>query len=160
VCLQMVSKRHKVFNVLLILIPWLSLLFIGKRCIKRYILASIFIAIFEILNHLYAHKKKWWEFYDKPQLFLRNELPFDIGPYIPMSMWFLKFADGNFKKFVVINAIANGIFSFVFLPFLKVIKIVRLKRINYLQLYIFIIKPISCMEHSIYLKKLALIKSI
>ena len=75
----MASKRHKVFNVLLILIPWLSILFIGKRSIKRYILASVFIAIFEILNHLYAHIKKWWEFYDKPQLFLRNELPFDIA---------------------------------------------------------------------------------
>ncbi|WHY64452.1 hypothetical protein [Neobacillus sp. SuZ13] len=134
----MSSKRHKLLNIFLILIPWLSLLFIGKRSIKRYSLASVFIAIFEIINHLYGRKRKWWEFYDKPKSFIRDELPFDIGPYFPMSLWFLKFSYGNFKKFVLINAIANGLFAFLFMPFLKKIKIVRLKRLNYFQFFIYI----------------------
>jgi hypothetical protein len=134
----MTSKRHKVLNLFLILIPWLSLLFIGKRSIKRYSLASVFIAIFEIINHLYVRKRKWWEFYDKPKSFIRDELPFDIGPYLPMSLWFLKFSYGNLKKFVLINAIANGLFAFLFIPFLKKIKIVRLNRINYFQFFIYI----------------------
>lgn len=134
----MATKRHKVFNVLIILIPWLSLIFIGKRSFKRYSFASVFIGIFEIINHLYGHKRKWWKFYDKPQLFIRDELPFDIGPYLPMSMWFLKFSYGNFKKFVLINAIANGVFAFGIIPMLKVFKIVRLKRLNYFQFFIYI----------------------
>ncbi|WP_349632575.1 hypothetical protein [Neobacillus sp. SuZ13] len=98
----MTSKKHKVFNFTIILIPWLSLLFIGKRSIKRYSGAGVFIAIFEIINHLYGRKRKWWEFYEKPKSFKRDELPFDIGPYLPMSVWFLKLSYGNFKKFVFI----------------------------------------------------------
>ncbi|WP_404328433.1 hypothetical protein [Mesobacillus maritimus] len=93
---KMASKRHKVLNLFLILIPWLSLLFLGKRSIKRYSFAGFFIAIFEIINHLYGRKRNWWEFYDKPNSFIRDELPFDIGPYFPMSLWLLKFSYGNF----------------------------------------------------------------
>ncbi|MCM3409852.1 hypothetical protein ACEWK1_20825 [Metabacillus sp. YM-086] len=134
----MASKRHKILNLFLILLPWFSVVFIGKSSVKRYSLAAVFIAIFEIINHLYGRKRKWWEFYDKPKSFIRDELPFDIGPYFPMSLWFLKFSYGNFKKFVLINAIANGLFAFLFIPFLKKIKIVRLKRLNYFQFFIYI----------------------
>jgi len=134
----MVSKRHKVFNLFMILIPWLTLLFIGKRSIKRYFAASFFIAIFEVINHLYGHRRKWWKFYDKQKSFLKDELPFDMGPYMPLSLWILKYSYGNFKKYSLINAIANGIFAFIGMPILKKLKILRLNRLNYLQFFIYI----------------------
>ncbi|GAE37431.1 hypothetical protein [Halalkalibacter akibai] len=131
-------RRHVVFNLILILIPWVSVLFLGKKSFKRYLPASFIIGIFEILNHVYGHKRNFWEFYDKPKSFIRDELPFDIGPYIPLSMWILKYSYGNFKKFVVINAVANGFFAFLFMPFLKKIKIIRLRRLNYFQFFFYI----------------------
>jgi len=134
----MISKRHRVFNLSIILIPWLSLLFIGTRTIKRFSVAGVFIVIFEIINHLYGHKRKWWKFYDKPKSFLRDELPFDIGPYMPMSLWILKHSYGNFKKYALINAIANGVFAFIGMPILKKMRIIRLNRLNYLQFFIYI----------------------
>ena len=134
----MISKRHLAFNLTMILIPWLSLLFVGKRNIKRYSFASVIIGLFEIINHIYGHQRKWWKFYGKPKSFIRDELIFDIGPYVPLSIWILKFSYGNFKKFVLINAFANGVFAFLFIPFLKKIKIVRLTRINYFQFFIYI----------------------
>ncbi|WP_041809246.1 hypothetical protein [Evansella cellulosilytica] len=134
----MTSKRHTLFNVALIIIPWLTLIFIGKRSMKRYSLASGIVGIFEMINHLYGRKRHWWEFYDKPRSFIRDELPFDIGPYMPMSMWLLKYSYGNFKKYVLLNAIANGAFAFLFMPFLKKIRIIELKRLNYLQFFLYI----------------------
>jgi hypothetical protein len=134
----MATNRHKLFNLTIILIPWLSLLFIGKRSMKRYSIAGVFIVFFEIINHLYGHKKKWWEFYDKRKSFIRDELPFDIGPYMPMSLWILKYSYGNLKKYALMNAIANGIFTVIFMPIFKKIKIIRLNRLNYLQFFIYI----------------------
>ena len=134
----MATKRHKVFNLLVILLPWLSLLFIGKRNVKRYFLSSTIITVYEILNHLFAHKRKWWAFYEKKKSFLRDELPFDIGPYLPMSLWILKYSYGNFKKYIFMNAVANGIFAFIGMPILKRWKIIRLERINYLQFFLYI----------------------
>ncbi|MDE5416128.1 hypothetical protein [Alkalihalobacterium chitinilyticum] len=134
----MVSRKHFLFNVLIILIPWLSLLFIGKRNVKRYSLAGMFVIVFEILNHLYGRKRNWWKFYDKPKWFMRDELPFNVGPYMPLTMWILKYSYGNFKKFILLNVLADGIFAFIVMDFLKKMKIVRLHRLNPFQFFIYI----------------------
>lgn len=134
----MVSRRHFVFNISIIMIPWLSLLFMGKRSVKRYSVAGVFIVIFEIINHMYGHKQKWWKFYDKPKSFIKDELPFSVGSYMPLSMWLLKISYGNFKKFVLLNAIADGLFAFLFMDILKKLKIIRLNRLNRLQFFIYI----------------------
>ncbi len=134
----MASRRHVVFNLAMIIIPWLSLLLVGKHRIKRYSLASIIITIFEILNHIIGHKRKFWVFYDKPKSFLRDELPFDIGPYFPVSIWLLRFSFGNFKMYVLLNTIAHAVFAFLFMPFLKKIKILRLHRLSYIQFFLYI----------------------
>lgn len=134
----MTSRRHKLFNFTMIVVPWLSVLFIGKRALKRYYLASALICVFEIINHLYGRKKKFWVFYDKPKSFLRDELPFDLGPYMPMSMWILKSSYGNFKKYVLVNAIANAAFAFGLIPALKKVKIVRMHNFNYFQFFLYI----------------------
>jgi hypothetical protein len=134
----MFSRRHSVFNLLLIMIPWFSLLFIGKRSLKRYSVAGLFIVILEIINHLYGHKRKWWKFYDKPKSFIKDELPFSVGPYMPLSMWLLKLSYGNFKKFVLLNVIADGMFAFVVMDVLKKFKIIRLNKLNRFQFFIYI----------------------
>lgn len=134
----MASRRHILFNLTIIVIPWLSVLFLGKSNFKRYSLSSFIIGIFEIINHIYGHQQKWWSFYDKRKSFLRDELPFDIGPYMPLSMWILKYSYGNFKKYVLLNGLANGLFAFLLMPFLKKMKIIRLNRLSYLQFFIYI----------------------
>jgi hypothetical protein len=132
------TKRHKIFNLLIILIPWLSLLFIGKRDFKRYSFSGVFIIIFEIMNHWYGHKRNWWKFYDKKKSFIRDELPFSVGPYAPFSMWLLKISYGNFKKFVLLNLIADGAFAFFIIDVLKKFKIVSLGRLNHIQFFIYL----------------------
>jgi hypothetical protein len=134
----MASKRHKLFNVSIILFPWLSLLFLGKHNFRRFSFAGVFIVIFEIINHLVGHKRKWWKFYDKPKSFIKDELPFSVGPYMPLSMWLLKLSFGNFKKFVVLNVIADGLFAFIFMDILKRFKIIRLNRLSRFQFFIYI----------------------
>jgi hypothetical protein len=134
----MATRRHKIFNLSIILIPWLSLLFIGKRSIRRYSIAGIFIIIFEIINHLYGHKRHWWKFYEKRKSFIRDELPFDVGLYMPFSMWILKYSYGNFKKFVLLNVLSDGLFAFLFINILNKFKIVRLNRINNIQFFIYL----------------------
>jgi hypothetical protein len=134
----LITKRHFVFNLSIIIIPWLTLLFIGKQSIKRYSLTGIFIVVFEIFNHIYGHKRKWWKFYEKKHSFLRDELPFSVGPYMPLSMWLLKISYGNFRKFITLNAVADGLFAFFFIDVLKKMKIISLNRINHIQFFFYL----------------------
>ncbi|SES62265.1 hypothetical protein SAMN05216389_10199 [Oceanobacillus limi] len=133
----MATKRHVLYNLVIIILPWLTVLFVGKRNIKRYSLACVIIVVFEIINHLYGHQKKWWKFFDKRKSFIRDELPFDIGPYMPLSLWILKFSYGNLKRYVLLNVIANGLFSFVVVNLLKKFKIFSLDRMNHFQFFVY-----------------------
>jgi hypothetical protein len=134
----MISKKHLLFNIIIIVVPWLSILFLGKKNIKRFSIAGIFIVIFEIINHMYGHKHKWWKFYDKKKSFIKDELPFSIGPYMPLSLWILKYSYGNFKKFVLLNVISDGIFAFFMIDLLKRFKIIGLKRLNHIQFFVYL----------------------
>ncbi|TKC18969.1 hypothetical protein [Robertmurraya kyonggiensis] len=133
----MASKRHIIFNLMILTIPWLSLLFMKKKNLKRYLLSSVLIGIFEIINHMYGRKRKWWKFYDKRKFFVRDELPFDIGLFIPFSIWMLNLSFGNFKKYLLFNAISNGIFAFFFIDVLKKFKIVGLNRLSHFQFFLY-----------------------
>ena len=134
----MISRKHLIFNLSIIIIPWLSLLLFGKRNMKRYSLSGVFIVIFEIINHLYGHKRNWWKFYDKRKSFIKDELPFSVGPYMPLSLWILKISYGNFKKFVILNVISDGLFAFLFMDILKKFKIISLNRLNHIQFFIYL----------------------
>lgn len=155
----MITKRHLIFNITIIIIPWLSLIFVGKKNFKRYFVASAFIVPFEIINHLIGHKKKWWKFYDKKKSFLRDELPFTFGLYFPISMWMLKLSYGNFKKYTILNAVGDGLFAFVFISILKKVKIIGLNRLNHFQFFIylyykaFILYGVQYLSEKIYHRK-------
>ena len=129
------SKRHLVFNIVIIIIPWLSTILLGRKSFKRFSLASLIIIVLEIINHAIGHKLKWWKFYDKKKSFLKDELPFTIGPYMPFSMWMLKLSYGNVKKFLLLNGVADGLFAFVFINLLSKIKIIKLNRLNNFQFF-------------------------
>jgi len=134
----MISKKHFIVNVALILFPWVTVLFLGWRNIKRYSVAGFFIVIFEIINHLIGKKLNWWKFFEKPRNFLKDELPFSIGPYMPLSMWILKYSYGNFGKFLFLNVVADGVFAYIGMDLLKKLKIVKLHKLSRTQFFIYI----------------------
>ncbi|MGJ7922548.1 hypothetical protein [Neobacillus sp. LXY-4] len=134
----MTSKRHFTFNVALILLPWLSVLFLGKRNIRRYSLTGSVTVILEMLNQVIGQQRSWWVFYDKPKSFIKDVLPFSIGPYMPIAMWILKLSYGNFIKFLFLNAVADGLFAFPGIKMLKKMKIANLKRLSGSQFFLYL----------------------
>ncbi|MFC0274593.1 hypothetical protein ACFFIX_25015 [Metabacillus herbersteinensis] len=134
----MLSKRHLAFNIAMIVFPWLSVLFLGKRNIKRFFPAALITIIFEMMNAKVGQKRKWWVFYDNRKSFISNELPFSVGPFIPGSMWILKFTYGNLKNFLLLNAAVDGFFAFILTKFLEKVKIARLGRLNEFQFFIYL----------------------
>jgi hypothetical protein len=65
-------------------------------------------------------------FMGRKKSFFTNELPFSIGAYMPLSMWLLKLYFGDLKKFMLANAVSDGIFAFAIIEFLKRIKVIKL----------------------------------
>ncbi|MGJ7922126.1 hypothetical protein [Neobacillus sp. LXY-4] len=130
-------KKLLLINITMILFSWLSLAFFGKRNIKKFLPASIFIFILEAFNAQIGKKRKWWVNYNNPKSYFSGEFPMNIGPFLVGTMWILKKSFGDFKKFILINASLNAFFAFVLAKVTEKLKVVKLVRLNEFQFFLF-----------------------
>lgn len=130
-------KNQRLLNIAMVLLPWFSLPFFGWCNIKRFLPASILVVILEALNVQVGKKQKWWVFYNKPKSYIWGEFPFNIGPFLVSSMWILKWTYGNFKQFLLLNAIINAFFAFILRRVMEKLKIFKLVRFNELQFFLY-----------------------
>ena len=130
-------KIQRRINVVMVSLSWLSLLFLGKRNIKRFLPASILITLIESINVQIGKKRKWWVFYNRPDSYISGEFPFNIGPFLIGSMWILKWTYRNFKQFILLNAMVDGAFVLIMSIFFKKMKIFTLVRFNKIQFFLY-----------------------
>jgi hypothetical protein len=132
-------KNQCLINAAMVLLTWLTLPFLGIGNIKRFLPASVLIVIIEGLNVQIGKKRKWWFFYNKPKSYFTGEFPFNIGPFLVGSMWILKLTFGNFKRFILLNAVIDFIFAFPNVSLIKKLKVASLDRMNNWQFFIYIL---------------------
>jgi hypothetical protein len=133
----MTIKIQRFVNVAMILLSWLTLPLLGSRNIKKFLPASLLILLIEMLHAGYGKKQRWWVFYNNPKSYLFGELPYQIGPFLVISMWFLKWTYGNFKRFILLNAITNAIFAYPVTYFARKFRYYTLVRFNNFQFFLY-----------------------
>lgn len=132
----MTIRIQRLVNVAMVLITWLTLPLLGSHNIKRFLPASILIVVIDGISIQIGKKLKWWVFYNKPKSYLFGEFPFSIGPFFVSSLWTLKWAYGNFKKFILLNAIINVIFAFPVANFARKFRYYTLVRLTNFQFFL------------------------
>ncbi|WP_209124217.1 hypothetical protein [Alkalihalobacillus sp. BA299] len=130
-------KNQWLFNIAMVLISWLSLPLVGKRSIKRFLPASTLAILLTIFDLQIGKQRRWWSFYNKPQSTISNEFPFLIGPMLVMSLLSLKWTYGNFKKFIMLNALFQAIFTFPITRLFTKLKVYKLVWFNELQFFLY-----------------------
>ncbi|MFY4777350.1 hypothetical protein [Metabacillus sp. RGM 3146] len=129
-------KNSKLFLLAILILPWLTVPFLGRKALKKYLPAAIFMATFTKAIDLYGEKKKWWRFY-KGIGPLNSMNFFNFGPYIVTSLWVLKFTCGKYPLYLIFNTILHILFTFKGLKYLKRFKIFSLVKLTKIQ-YLFI----------------------
>lgn len=130
-------KNQWVINIAMILLSWLSIPLLGWRSIKRYLPASILVFLICCIDVQLGKQRRWWSFYNKPQSYIPNEFPFMIGPNLAMSLWTLKWTYGNFKKFIILNALLQAIFVSPITRLFTKLKMYKLGRLNEFQFFLY-----------------------
>ncbi|WP_010281270.1 hypothetical protein [Bacillus timonensis] len=133
----MLLKVQKISNIVMVLLALSTVPFIGLQHVKRFLPVSILIGCIEGITALIGKKRRWWVFYNKPQSYLLNELPFNIGMFLVSSIWLMKWSYGKFTKFVLLNAIGNALFAYPFARFARKIKYFTLVRLTHLQFFFY-----------------------
>jgi len=128
-------KSSKSFYLILFIVPWLSIPFLGKNALKRYLPAAIFICTFTKAIDLFGEKKKWWRFYKGiPPLDSMNF--FNFGPYLVASLWMLKLFYGKFPLYLLSNTILHICFTYIgglkFVSHFNIFSLVNLTKFKYL----------------------------
>ncbi|MED1204964.1 hypothetical protein [Heyndrickxia acidicola] len=138
----MLGKKKVI--LLMVVLPWCSLPFLGVRSIKRYLPGALFMSCFLLAEGLIAEKKRWWRFFGKYKPNVLGEIPLIIGPFFIGSLWILKYTYGKFKRYMAVNTIVDSFFIYLVLIYFKKINYASLVRLKKFQLsMIFLIKSIS-----------------
>jgi len=97
-----------------LIVPWLSLLFMKKENIKRFMPTGILAAFLAIVVCDIGVGNSWWYFRETTYPFaLLSSYVYGLFPIVPM--WILNFTYGRFWLFVVVEVVFNTIFGFFIL---------------------------------------------
>ncbi|MFY4776169.1 hypothetical protein [Metabacillus sp. RGM 3146] len=128
-------KNSKLFYLLLLILPWLSVPLLGRTALKRYLPAGIFICTFIKAIDLFGEKKKWWKFY-KGSTPLESMNYFNFGPYFVTSLWMLKHTYGKFPLYMISNVLLQICFIYFggikFVERYRIFSLKKLKKFQYL----------------------------
>lgn len=109
-------------------LSWISLLFIGKKGLRKYGVASLILTFLMQAEFTFASKNRWWWFY-KTKLF-EGSIPFHWGPFFASCLWMLKLTFGKLKAFLLVITIINFIYAFPGTWLFQKLRIAELGRIK------------------------------
>jgi hypothetical protein len=127
-------RKNKMILLVMMILPWLSMPFLGKRNIKRFYPGALFICVWVFFESVIAKKRVWWRFYEKLTPKGTGEMPLIIGPFFVGSLWILKFTFGKLKRYFFVNLIMDVFFVYPGLFVLKRLGIASLLRLKHYQL--------------------------
>jgi len=123
-------KNSRFLVIIMMILPWFTLPLLGKRTIKRFLPAVLFISLFSELLHSFALKRQWWTFHSSIHPKIRGSVAFTLGPQLYTALWSLKWTFGNFPLFMITNGIVHLLFAFPVMNLLKRLGIVSLERLS------------------------------
>jgi hypothetical protein len=133
-------KQWKLFLIAMMTVPWLSIPFLGKQSLKRFLPASLIMSLIVVIESYIARKRTWWWVYKNLFPKVIGEIPLIFGPFLVGSLWVLKVTYRKFFLFVILNSIVHLIFAYPGMDMFKKMGIgstVRLKRWQLMMLFFF-----------------------
>ncbi|MED3727802.1 hypothetical protein HPB58_10980 [Priestia filamentosa] len=127
-------SRKKTFSLAMIIIPWLTVPFMGKKAFFRFLPVASFINLFLSLLSLKANKRRWWM--NKNPLSPGSvDFSYILGPYYVATLWIFKLTYGNFPKYLLTNMILDFINAFPFASIWEKVGIFKFQKMKHLTWY-------------------------
>ncbi|MGD6832907.1 hypothetical protein ACQCT5_12135 [Sutcliffiella halmapala] len=103
----------KIFLWLSLIVPWLSLFFMKKDSIKRYMPVAIFVSLLLTILYEIGYTYDWWVLKAKivPWGHITN-ISFAYGLFLISTIWIFHYTYRNFILYMVTNIIVDAIFNF------------------------------------------------
>mgnify|MGYP007017321069 CR=1 FL=1 len=96
----------------ILILSWLSLLFMKKEDIRRFMPVGLFATITSAIILEAGITLKWWVYPIK--LFPFQSVPYLYGPIPVTTMWLFKFTYGRFWLYVGVDLLLNMFYTLLF----------------------------------------------
>lgn len=127
-------NKKKTFALCMLIIPWLTVPFMGRNSFFRFLPVACFTNLFISVLSLVANRKKWWV--DKNPI---SPGPIDftyiLGPFFVATLWIFKLTYGKFPKYLATNMGLDLINAFPFAEIWERLGIFKLKKMNHMIWY-------------------------
>jgi hypothetical protein len=132
-------KYSRFFLIIMMILPWFLFPLLGRKTVKRFLPAAIFISLVTTLIHRLANKQKWWWFYSSIHPKVKGSIPFTFGPQFLTALWILKMTYGKFPLFMLTTTMVHLLFVFPGINLIKRLGIFSLVRANRFHLFLLLL---------------------
>lgn len=98
---------------LMLVVPWISLLFLSKQKIKRYMPVTLFTVLLVMIYHEIAFTQKFWVGTSRIFPWLVTYASFVFGPFMVGTLWIFSFTFRRFWLYFLTNIVIDSAFLFV-----------------------------------------------
>lgn len=105
--------NNQLISWAMFVVPWLSLFFMKKEDIKRYMPLALLSALTSVIIYEMGISYQWW-IVTETSFPLRIQ-PFHLGLFPVLTMWIFKFTFRKFWLFMAVELVTNAAFDFGFL---------------------------------------------
>lgn len=96
-------------------IPWLTLLFMKKKDIKRYMPLALMAIVTSFIIYELGITFKWWIVTE--MAYPLQAMPFHLGLFPVLTMWVFKFTFRKLWLYLIVELVLNTGFDFLFLGY-------------------------------------------
>lgn len=102
----------KILSWALLLIPWLSAIFIPKSVIKRYMPVALFACVLVFIWNELGYTYDWWRFSYRifPQII--TDVSFVFGTFLIGTIWIFYLTFRRFWLYLILNMVMDAILAF------------------------------------------------
>lgn len=127
--------KKRLFNTVVLIIPWLSVFFIRKKSFFRFLPTATFISLIMVLFSTLGQKRKWWVSSGTLIKGVPIDFSYILGPYFIGTIWILKSTYGNFTKYLITNAVIDFISAYPIMMLLRKVGLIKVKKLSYTMWY-------------------------
>jgi len=122
--------NKKTFALAMLIIPWITVPFKGKKSLFRFLPVASFVNLFLSVLSVIANKKKWWV--NKNPLspgFV--DFTYILGPFFVTTLWVFKLTYGNFLKYLITNIVIDAVCAYPFAQLWEKVGVFKFKKLNH-----------------------------
>ncbi|MCX7711448.1 MAG: hypothetical protein N2484_16530 [Clostridia bacterium] len=108
--------NNQLFLWTLFILPWITVFFMQKEDIKRFIPAALLSTIISIIVVEVGVTLNWWVVKESAYPLRNLSYIYSLNPVI--TLWLLRFTYGQFRLYLALDIVVNLGFSYFFIGFI------------------------------------------